>query len=87
MLKVIQRDFIFMKILRSFFDEENSMYEVYENGNSEPDYTFDDPNFNVVQFRSNFVMRWDIFRAQPCSWYGQIMVLTLISRETTILVI
>lgn len=41
------------------FDEENSMYEVYENGNSEPDYTFDDPNFNVVQFRSNFVMRWE----------------------------
>ncbi|MEQ6166469.1 MULTISPECIES: DUF5916 domain-containing protein [unclassified Ekhidna] len=41
------------------FDEENSMYEIYENGSSDPDYTFDDPNFNVVQFRSNFVMRWE----------------------------
>ncbi|MEQ8904569.1 DUF5916 domain-containing protein [Ekhidna sp.] len=41
------------------FDEENSIYEVFESGGSEADYTFDDPNFNIVQFRSNFVMRWE----------------------------
>lgn len=41
------------------FDEESSTYEIYENGNQDPDYTFSDPNFNVVQFRSNFVMRWE----------------------------
>lgn len=36
----------------------NDIYEIDEDGGG-ADYTFDDPDFNVVQFRSNFVMRWE----------------------------
>ncbi|GAB4230848.1 MAG: hypothetical protein Tsb0034_02890 [Ekhidna sp.] len=41
------------------FDEEEDEFQVFKTGDEEPDYTFDNPNFNVVQFRSNFVMRWE----------------------------
>lgn len=36
----------------------DGLYEIDEDGGG-VDYSFDDPNFNVVQFRSNFVMRWE----------------------------
>lgn len=39
-------------------DEENDADPYYEiDGNS--DWTFDDPDFNTVEFRSNFVVRWE----------------------------
>lgn len=41
------------------FDEENNVFQVYESGNADPDYEFGNPDFNIVQFRSNFVMRWE----------------------------
>lgn len=41
------------------FNQEEEVYEVFETGGVERDYTFEDPNFNIVQFRSNFVMRWE----------------------------
>ncbi|MEP0986978.1 DUF5916 domain-containing protein [Ekhidna sp.] len=41
------------------FNGQDELYQVYENGSSDVDYEFSDPNFNIVQFRSNFVMRWE----------------------------
>jgi hypothetical protein len=32
---------------------------VDENGDGVPDYSFDKPDFNFVQFRSNLVVRWE----------------------------
>jgi hypothetical protein len=37
-------------------------YQVDENKDGVVDYTFDKPDFNFVQFRSNFVMRWEYKR-------------------------
>jgi hypothetical protein len=37
----------------------NDKYLVDENSNGTTDYSFDKPDFNFVQFRSNFVMRWE----------------------------
>ncbi|MCX6270075.1 MAG: DUF5916 domain-containing protein [Bacteroidetes bacterium] len=36
-------------------------YEVDENGDGLPDYSFDDPDFSFFQFRSNLVIRWEFF--------------------------
>ncbi len=41
------------------FNEEDGVYEIFESGTEDPDYTFSNPDFNIVQFRSNFVMRWE----------------------------
>ncbi len=41
------------------FNEEDGIYEIFESGGTEADYSFGNPDFNVVQFRSNFVMRWE----------------------------
>ncbi|MEO9872699.1 DUF5916 domain-containing protein [Ekhidna sp.] len=41
------------------FNEEDESYEVFETNSTDADYSFSDPNFNIVQFRSNFVMRWE----------------------------
>jgi len=41
------------------FDEGNGTYNIDENGNGTTDYSFDDPNFAFVQFRSNLVVRWE----------------------------
>ena len=39
------------------FDAEDHIFQVSEaNG---PSYEFDDPNFNIVEYRSNFVVRWE----------------------------
>ena len=40
-------------------DENNGIYEVDENGDGQTDYTFNQPDFNFVQFRSNMVFRWE----------------------------
>lgn len=41
------------------FDTENEVYSVDENQDGEIDYSFDKPDFNFVQFRSNLVLRWE----------------------------
>ncbi len=43
----------------NFEDEDNKFYEVDEDLNGETDYTFDEPNFNVFDFNSNLVIRWE----------------------------
>jgi hypothetical protein len=39
--------------------EVNGVYQVDENRDGTVDYTFAKPDFNFVQFRSNFVVRWE----------------------------
>lgn len=41
------------------YDADNSLWQVFETQSPDPDYEFYNPDFNVVQFRSNFVMRWE----------------------------
>ncbi|NNC70110.1 MAG: hydrolase, partial [Flavobacteriaceae bacterium] len=38
--------------------EDNGTYEIDENGGG-TDYSFDNPDFSFVQFRSNLVVRWE----------------------------
>ncbi|MEO9477485.1 MAG: DUF5916 domain-containing protein [Cyclobacteriaceae bacterium] len=45
--------FAFIDQSRISFDSEESEYAIDE------EFVFDDPDFNVVEFRSNFVMRWE----------------------------
>jgi hypothetical protein len=40
-------------------DSENSVYEVDEDLNGVPDFSFSQPDFSFVQFRSNLVVRWE----------------------------
>lgn len=40
----------------------NGRYEVDENNDAIVDYSFRKPDFNFVQFRSNFVVRWEYKR-------------------------
>lgn len=40
-------------------DDQDEEYAVDENNDGEVDYTFDKPDFNVGQFRSNMVLRWE----------------------------
>ena len=40
-------------------DEETGEYMVDENLDGTVDYSFNDPNFDFLQFRSNLVMRWE----------------------------
>lgn len=37
----------------------NGSYSVDENANGTLDYSFENPDFNIVQFNSNLVMRWE----------------------------
>ncbi len=41
------------------FNETTNSYEVFESGNEEPDYKFRNPDFNVKEFLSNLVLRWE----------------------------
>lgn len=41
------------------YNEENQTYLVNENTNGTSTYSFADPDFSVVQFRSNLVLRWE----------------------------
>ncbi|GJM29905.1 MAG: hypothetical protein DHS20C17_25400 [Cyclobacteriaceae bacterium] len=40
-------------------DDDDESYLVDENQDGTIDYSFDNPNFDFLQFRSNFVMRWE----------------------------
>ena len=37
----------------------NMLYNISENGTGQTDYSFENPNFNFKQFRSNLVLRWE----------------------------
>ena len=41
------------------YNPDNEMYEVDEDRNGEVDYSFELPDFNFKQFRSNLVIRWE----------------------------
>lgn len=41
------------------YDDENSEYIIDENADLQTDYTFGNPNFDFIQFRSNLVYRWE----------------------------
>ncbi|NJO91579.1 MAG: hypothetical protein HC831_23420 [Chloroflexia bacterium] len=43
----------------SIHDEMNEVYNIDENLDGMTDYTFDNPDFNFQQFRSNLVVRWE----------------------------
>jgi len=49
----------FLPISDDWITNTDGYYEVDEDGDLIADYGFGDPDFNVVQFRSNFVMRWE----------------------------
>lgn len=42
-----------------FYSNEDDVYEVDENQDGISDYSFGNPNFSFVQFRSNMVLRWE----------------------------
>lgn len=41
------------------FDDNNEVYSVNDDGDEAVDYTFNRPDFNFIQFRSNLVVRWE----------------------------
>lgn len=41
------------------FDKENNSYLIDEDRDGTSDYSFDNPDFNFRQFRSNLVVRWE----------------------------
>ena len=41
------------------YDANNNQYFVDETGDGVADYSFSNPDFNFVQFRSNLVLRWE----------------------------
>jgi len=41
------------------YKNEDEIYEIDENYDGSVDYSFDNPDFNVLQFRSNLVARWE----------------------------
>lgn len=41
------------------FNESEGIYEVDEDINGTTDFTFENPDFSFVQFRSNLVLRWE----------------------------
>jgi len=45
--------------LTNLLTSVNNAYEIDENGDTTPDYSFGKPDFNFGQFRSNMVMRWE----------------------------
>lgn len=42
-----------------YYDPEKNEYQIDENGDGKIDYSFESPDFNFKQFRSNFVIRWE----------------------------
>ncbi len=41
------------------YDESEQIYSIDENRDNVTDYTFDDPDFNMKDFNSNLVLRWE----------------------------
>jgi hypothetical protein len=42
-----------------WYDGNGEVYDVDENRDGSPDYSFENPAFNFLQFRSNLVVRWE----------------------------
>jgi hypothetical protein len=49
----------FHRFTSNEISENNGQFNVDENGDGQADYSFDNPDFNFVQFRSNLVLRWE----------------------------
>jgi len=41
------------------YNSDDEVYQVDENSDGTTDYTFDEPNFNIFDFNSNLVIRWE----------------------------
>jgi hypothetical protein len=41
------------------YNEDTRMYSIYDGLQTEPVYSFENPDFNFREFRSNFVARWE----------------------------
>jgi hypothetical protein len=41
------------------YDQANNRYAVDDNGDGQTDYTFYNPDFSFMEFRSNMVLRWE----------------------------
>lgn len=41
------------------YDESTDYYEIDENSNGNVDYSFENPDFSVYDYRSNLVLRWE----------------------------
>ncbi len=41
------------------YDAEGNTYYIDENKDGQPDYSFSNPDFNIQEFLSNFVIRWE----------------------------
>ena len=41
------------------YSEDDGVYMIDESGDGNTDYSFDNPDFNFKQFRSNLVLRWE----------------------------
>ncbi len=41
------------------YDDEDEVYNIDENMDGETDYSFDNPNYDFLEFRSNLVLRWE----------------------------
>jgi hypothetical protein len=42
-----------------YYDPENEEYNIDDNGDGTTDYSFENPDFKVYEFRSNLVLRWE----------------------------
>jgi hypothetical protein len=42
-----------------FYNSNDNLYEIDENRDGTIDYSFENPNFNFFEFRSNLVARWE----------------------------
>ncbi len=51
--------FHFYDVNQISFDATDEVYKIDEDVNGIPDYEFDNPDFSLVQFRSNLVVRWE----------------------------
>ena len=49
----------FIAISDDWISSSDGYYQVDENGDQITDYAFNDPDFNVIQWRSNMVIRWE----------------------------
>lgn len=49
----------FSKISKNAIKLNNGVYEVDEDTDGTPEFTFNNPDFNFGQFRSNMVLRWE----------------------------
>ena len=47
------------EFLNATYDSEYDEYRVDDNGDRAVDFTFGNPDFNFMQFRSNLVLRWE----------------------------